>query len=255
MGIIYPIIATAGLVLQYAVDRLSKKNKHEHLLKLAILICAVIGAWLLYILPSDTAKNLEAIKSLETPREVAATPDTPISFRAVAFEQIGTYPKGTEIAGIKWDPTYADVRVNLTNTSPNPLSSVDLRMSLDSTMAIMAISQISALPYFYASPDGEVPALWLKGREESGKPVTIPVVPSAPGFGNTFRVYCSTLLPGAVLQLVLAAKSIPAGLPRSSHASPKIPRSIKVSGTYEQQLPKPLTRYTFTGLIECKNRQ
>lgn len=173
---------------------------------------------------------------------------SPLKIEAYAYESPGSYPKGTEIAGISWNDSYFDVRINLLNNADAIIQELDLILELDTNIA--GVGQTTNVLSFAASPYPEIPSVWLEGKDEKGKNTSVPIKPIGQAISKMYRIYISKLLPASKLALVVASialNSAPLGtLPEKLFAPRQKPKWLNISGTYELTRTKPSTRLHVT---------
>lgn len=188
--------------------------------------------------------HLQVLREEQQMQEVEADQDSPLSFSAYIAPGDENYRAGTDIAGIQWNDHYVDVRLSIRNGDATAAQNIDLFVELDTSIA--AMGQLSNVPDVNFST-GEMPAAWLEGTDEEGKPVTIPIVPVGDTITPVYRVSCPKLLGGANINLLLVSVALnpPEGakLPKKLFPPRRKPAWVRLRGTYEMPEGHPPRRY------------
>jgi hypothetical protein len=149
------------------------------------------------------------------------------------------YSEGTMLAGIIWQKNYVDTRLDIANGVA--IKNLDFIVGLDTSIA--GVGQLSQFPGITAFPVGSLPPAWLTGTDLKGNPVSIPMtpIPGTMSMAPVYRVHCSEVFANTVVHLVIASiaiNSVQNGqLPQQLFAPRRLPKLIKIKGSYETQTP------------------
>jgi hypothetical protein len=132
----------------------------------------------------------------------------PIDVFAHAVNAI--YPTGARVSGIAWSPRFTELRVIMTNNSPDSITNIDLMLRPDKP--VVEIAQVSNIPEVFISPPVR------DFRQEvvkagTGQRIVNPLVLIATS--AAFRIHCKELPRGEHLELVMAIAT-PDDTPRPS---------------------------------------
>jgi hypothetical protein len=130
------------------------------------------------------------------------------------FPAEGNYAPDTEIAGIKWNPSFYDLRIILTNKSTENYS--DLEILLRTDLFIHDVGAIDEFSKCTSGVESFARDLSITAKDAQGSPSTI--VPRSKPFGSIFKVHCDKLLAGDHLELVTAIVSIT--IPKTDQTRP-----------------------------------
>ena len=145
-------------------------------------------------------------------------------------------------AGIKWQPEFVDVRVNITNGSGIEVQNMDLFVMMDTSIG--GIGQATDIPgVSFRMPPQPVQSLRLEGTNAQGNPVTLPMTPSwqMGAIMPSARIYSERLLAHETLELVLASVAMnqttgtgaALKLPDRLFAPRRDPKTLQVVGTVQ----------------------
>lgn len=125
---------------------------------------------------------------------------------------IDDYPPDAQLAEIKWNPSYTDIRVAINNPTNRDYNNLEINITTD--MKIAAISQITKLPNVLFMPvDIPVVDLSIKvTNQTTGKTKTYPLpltaMPNIKVFSPQYSVRCAILPSRSHIDLILAAVRI-----------------------------------------------
>jgi hypothetical protein len=150
------------------------------------------------------------------------------------------YPDGENIAGIKWQPYFADLRIRLDNRTPYDFTNLDVLIETDLTIAKMG--QISTLPNCEMEPSTQLSIdAWIDGEDSEHHPMSIPIVPDTTGPlgapASVYRLRCETLPryfnSEFVAAIVAMNPAINGQLPKTLFATPHAPTWVIEDVRYE----------------------
>jgi hypothetical protein len=129
------------------------------------------------------------------------------------------------------------VRIDISNPSAYDYKDVDLFIIED--IPIIAAGQITQIPgvSFFAE-DSQAPfsSAQSGGEDMSGNPLTIPLpIPLDLSKPRGFRLVCDKLPRHSTVKIVLASVALnygPPPLPKALFAPKRVPREVKISGSY-----------------------
>ena len=155
----------------------------------------------------------------------------PIDIRAIVDK--GNYPQGTDVAGIKWNPFYSDVRLLLSNPTGHDYSDIDLAVATDEQ--IVQVGQVTDIPNVSFFPQTSPPVITLGGADGQDLPV-IPIkgtMQSCP----IYRIRIEKLPRHSTIQIAVATVRMNAfvpgkGMPDSLFAPKTMPKWLSVKGNY-----------------------
>lgn len=178
-------------------------------------------------------------------QDVIADETSPLKFSAYLAPN-GNYPSGTTLGGIQWEDSFVDVRLEIRNESDTVAQNIDLSIRLDSHIA--GVGQLTNVPEVHIRPDDQpMPAVWLGGTDDSGKPVTVPIVPTGPVVSPVYRVFCPRLLSNDTIRAVIASVALNPAIggkfPQKLFAPRRKPAWLHVQGVYEKPQMNPPRRF------------
>lgn len=150
----------------------------------------------------------------------------------------GPYPPGTKIAGIVWEPHFADARIELENIGPAVVRRIDLHVAF-ADMYIAHLVQATKIPGVTTDvsyPPGFPTIAGLIGQDSEGKEIVIPILPAnaeaGPVLSPAYRISCGELLTGWRLQLVAAITAV---VPTDQGVTfeARMPTAMRLVGSYE----------------------
>ena len=159
----------------------------------------------------------------------------------------GVYQEGTDIAGIKWEDQFTDVRLFIDNKLTVPVEQIDLLITVDTELAAMAQSD-TYVPGVTLKPSMSGGFIRLNGTQ-NGRPVAVSPEYKGPVMTNTYELTCPRLAAKGRMDLVIATialviKRSPLGVPTTVNTEKRAPKFIKVSGTYETGAVEGAVRYS-----------
>jgi hypothetical protein len=160
----------------------------------------------------------------------------PLLFPATANKG-DKYPVGFDLAGIKWQKSYSDVRIDLRNPTSHDYKNVDLSIYTD--LQIAQVGQITDIPNVSYFPQSTLEAqVNLEGKDKRGHKTSIPVVPQK-GMAQSnqiYRVLIDKLPKKSTVKLVLAVVRINpmvnGKMPQTLFSADSVPAWIAVKGDY-----------------------
>ncbi len=187
-----------------------------------------------------------------------------VQFRAFIPHAESAYPSGTVVGGLKWNPAWTDVRIDVEN-GQLPIRNLDFTVETDALIA--GVGQVSQLPEFAAFP---VPQMlddkgngfiigqggMVFGTDDKGNTVSEPFDFGKTGdICQTYHLHCGSIYSKATLHIVVGTVRFnapgPHGEPPKQLVAPaNPPKSVHLKGNYETAAPEGARRYTFDQTIQ-----
>jgi hypothetical protein len=128
-----------------------------------------------------------------------------IAFRPAPLEIFSTatdldYTDGSDVFGIKWNDLYSDLRTNITNTSSDQYTDLEIFIRTDLQIRDMAFLGRLQCSHNVWLPV-QISATGLKAKDSEGKTVAVPLNLTT---GTIFRIFCDKLLPSERIEIVSA---------------------------------------------------
>jgi hypothetical protein len=139
------------------------------------------------------------------------------------------YKSGTNIAGIKWDGHFRDLRMTLDNTSEYPIQNLQLTVRVVQNGDVLyGIGQLSDIPGVEFHP-ADVPDATATFKGVDGQKLRVSLRDMMAMVGGTsfapyYKLFCPTLPSGIQMRLTVAG---------SDHTGEAAPKKLQVFGTYE----------------------
>jgi hypothetical protein len=127
----------------------------------------------------------------------------PAPLDIIALLLDGNYSTGEMVAGIKWEPSYSEIRLVIRNGSSSQYTNLNVAIRTDIPMAkIGSLNEFSQCKSAAELPGVIIAAPTLTRHGEKGEPdVSIPLTNLA---GNQFRLYCDKIIASNTLEAVIA---------------------------------------------------
>jgi hypothetical protein len=143
---------------------------------------------------------------------------------------IGDYPYGMEIAGMKWNPRFSELRINLTNATDYDFK--DVRLTVSSDLLIADLGQLESVCEGFnkfSGIRGGYPELTDRNTGE-----TSPALANSGSISHEERVVCGTFPHRSTVTLVVALLTYDMGksaIP-SFPAAKRLPAQCSIKGDY-----------------------
>jgi hypothetical protein len=116
------------------------------------------------------------------------------------------YVPNTEIAGIKWNPSYYDLRVFISNNSSDQYSDIETLLRTD--LYIAGIGFLRASSQCTAAPEAPFRDASIGFKDKNGHMQSIPLFSGQGQYSSIFKINCDKLAGGDHLEIVVPIASL-----------------------------------------------